>query len=408
MIAHPLPSNDIATLVNFARSHKRNIRIRSGGHSYEGYGVGKDIVLDLNNLNSVTINQAKNTVTVGAGTRQGKIYEALVPQGLTMVMGTCKTVGIGGFSLGGGYGMISRHHGMAVDNLVSATVIDAYGNAIVASETSHSDLFWGLRGAGTGNFGVVTQLEFKTHKALPQFVFKYFWNLKEATKIVPKWFELLKKAPDTLTFLMTLTSSNIMTVSGQFEGTEAKFQSILDDAGGWPSKPSKVELHSFSYMESVDYFAGKETTTRPLRFRAHAGYWEAPPAEAAIAQLLELINSSKNFDSMFCMFDSYGGAINRVPRTETAFVHRNPMLCSMQTRIDWKDQTKDKDSIDFILQFNEKMSAFLSPESYQNYMDGTRKNWQSAFYAENFPRLQTIKKKYDPENFFNFERSIPL
>lgn len=406
VIAHVSSTEDVVTLVKFAKEQKRNLRIRCGGHSYEGYSMGEDIVLDLKNLNQIIFHPERNTVTVGAGCRQGDIYNALIPLGQTMVMGTCKSVGIGGFSLGGGYSMLSRQHGMAVDNLISANIVDAQGRPLHLSESSNRDLFWAIRGAGTGQFGVVTQLEFKTHPAKPQCVFKYTWNLSAATQVVPIWFEFVKQSPDHLTWLMTLTSFNVMTVSGQMEGTDANFRSLIQKLGNWPIKPTKEEINAFTYKQAVDFFAGKDTSARPARFRAHAGYWEKPPSLDALTTLLALVEKAKQFDSMFCMFDSYGGAINRVGRQDTAFVHRSPMLSSMQTRVDWKDPAKDDDSIQYIKEFNETMAPFLSKESYQNYMDATRLHWEESFYAENLPKLRTIKKQFDPDSFFKFERSI--
>ena len=161
-VAFPTCTADVSELLGFARRHDVPIAIRSGGHSYAGWSSGDDrLVIDVGRMNRITVHSQH--AAIGAGARLGEVYSTLGERGVTISAGTCPSVGISGLTLGGGHGLLSRAFGLTCDNLIEATIVTADGAVRNCSADEEPDLFWALRGAGNGNFGVVTDLRLRTH-----------------------------------------------------------------------------------------------------------------------------------------------------------------------------------------------------------------------------------------------------
>ncbi|KXN64543.1 FAD-binding domain-containing protein, partial [Conidiobolus coronatus NRRL 28638] len=193
-IFSPENKDQIQTAVQCSISTKVPIVPKCGGHSYEKYsfGTGKEIIVDLHKMDKVIVDAETQTATVQAGALLGHVYYQLFHQGgFAVPAGSCPTVGVSGHTLGGGYGFSSRKHGFMVDNLLQADIVLPNGNATTASDSSNSDLFWALRGAGTGNFGIVTEFKFKLFKpptTVTRLKFHYeFEQFEEAFKYFQKW-----------------------------------------------------------------------------------------------------------------------------------------------------------------------------------------------------------------------------
>lgn len=164
-IVYCYETQDVTNAVRWARRNCVPLRIRSGGHNYEGYSVGNDVlVIDTTLMNAVKVNEANDTVKVQAGTRLIDLYHILYKHGYAFPGGTCPTVAVSGLVLGGGIGLSMRYLGLTCDSLIEAKMVDAEGNLLTASRQEHPDLFWALRGAGGGNFGVVTSYKFNLKK----------------------------------------------------------------------------------------------------------------------------------------------------------------------------------------------------------------------------------------------------
>lgn len=160
-VAHPA---DIRTALTYAHAHNLHVAIRNGGHSYAGWSSGNGrLVIDVSKLNK--IHASAGTAVIGAGAKLIDVYRGLAAKGETIPAGSCPTVGVSGLTLGGGHGVVSRAYGLTCDSLTRATIITADGKQLTADATTNKDLFWALRGAGNGNFGIVTELQFKTHPA---------------------------------------------------------------------------------------------------------------------------------------------------------------------------------------------------------------------------------------------------
>lgn len=196
-VAYVAHADDIRTTMAYARAHNIPLSIRNGGHSYAGWSSGNGrLILDVSKLN--TIRASANEAVIGAGSKLIDVYRALTAKGVTIPAGSCPTVGVSGLTLGGGHGVVSRAYGLTCDSLTQATLITADGKQLVANASENKDLFWALRGAGNGNFGVVTELRFKTHPA-PQAVSAYMtWPWAKAAAVVKAWQEWGPDQPDEI------------------------------------------------------------------------------------------------------------------------------------------------------------------------------------------------------------------
>ena len=195
---------DVAAAIAFARRHDLLLAVRGGGHNGGGLGVCDDgVVLDLSLLNSIEVDPANNTVRVGGGCTWGKVDAATHPHGLAVPSGIISTTGVGGLTLGGGIGYLSRKHGLTIDNLIEADVVLADGTQAHASADENPELFWALRGGG-GNFGVVTSFHFRAHPVSTVLAGPTFWPLEQTAEVMRWYREFMPSAPRELSGFFAL------------------------------------------------------------------------------------------------------------------------------------------------------------------------------------------------------------
>jgi FAD/FMN-containing dehydrogenase len=417
LIARPVNVADVRTAVNWGVSHHVPLRARSGGHSYAGYStLSGGMVLDLRNMRSVQVDTRHRTVTVGAGAQLIDVYAALAAHGLTIPAGSCPSVGIAGHALGGGMGLAGRQFGLTADNLLSAQIVTADGHLRTASGKSNPDLYWALRGGGGGNFGVVTSLRFRAHP-VPRTVssFSVSWPWSRAADALAAWQAWAPHARSQLTSIFHLSGGNGVTsvnVTGQYFGPASDLGGLLAPfkaVGG-----AAVHVANHSYLDAQLSFAGCATVslkachtegTRPggtlarASFRGKSDYVARPLPAAARRILVSQVEARAHMaGSGAILFDSYGGAINRVKPAATAFVHRN-VLCCIQY-LSYNGGTAWLDTV------FAKMRPYVTGGAYFNYTDPELKHWQTAYYGSNYPRLLKIRRKYDPHHYFNFPQAI--
>lgn len=403
-IVFPRSTRDVQTIVRWAREHDHTLSIRCGGHSYEGYCIGSDILLDVSRFRDFQISDDGSTVRIGAGWTQGELYEKLFAAGKTMVMGSCPSVGISGFALGGGYGYLSRLYGMACDNLVSVEMVDVNGNIVYANAESNSDLFWALRGAGGSNFGIVTALRFKIYDAPRVTVFLFEWPWDQVGQISSLWFDWAPTAPGELAASLGL-GGKLVSISGQFVGSPDTLQTLLP--ARWPKPTVKnTSVQKPTFMDAVRYFSGGGGASP--RFKAQSEYWQKPMSHTAVVDIKAALDSAPGNTSPLAMIDAYGGAIAQLKNTDTAFVHREGMLGVMQTMLYWNRAADDEKNLAWFEHYRNAIAPYVSGYSYQNYADSTRTDWQHAYYGENWDRLVEIKRKYDPSGWLSFPQGIPV
>jgi FAD/FMN-containing dehydrogenase len=415
-------ATDVQRTIRWARRHGIHIVPRAGGHSYGGYSTTSGVVVDVSRIDAISL-AVNNNAALGAGARLIDVYAALAQGGRTVPAGTCPTVGVGGLALGGGVGFSSRRYGLTCDNLLDATVVLADGSIVRANANQHPDLYWALRGGGGGNFGIVTRLVFATHPADDVVTYSLAWRWTDAKRVVAAWQKLAPSAPDALFSVLNLSATAGSSASpsiisaGQFYGDEAHLRTLLQplvDAG----TPTRFTTRSRTYLNATLMWAGcsadiaechlpPEGHLMRATFAAKSSYVNTPLSSAGIDALITQIEARRTTGSGsgIVLLDSYGGAINRVPKAATAFVHRDALF-SMQYLAYWDAHAAAAPNVAWLRRFYAAMRPYVSAFAYQNYIDRDLAHWQHAYYGTNLPRLRQVKRRYDPHNFFHSKQSI--
>ncbi|MBV9822453.1 MAG: FAD-binding oxidoreductase, partial [Actinobacteria bacterium] len=198
---------DVAAALAYARRHGMPFAVRAGGHSFAEHSTSTGLVLDLARLDHIDLLPGR--VVVGAGVRVGALTDRLAEYDLVVPVGWCRTVGVAGAVLGGGYGVLGRYYGLGSDHLISARVLLADGRTVTTSALEHPDLFWALRGAGGGNFGVVVSMELRTRPAVALTAVQCSWPYRQAADVIDAWQHLVPAAPRTVNLELSLRASDL-------------------------------------------------------------------------------------------------------------------------------------------------------------------------------------------------------
>jgi hypothetical protein len=396
---------DVQKTVRWARRHNIHIVPRSGGHSYGGYSTASGVVVDVSRLHGISLT-TDHRAAVGAGAKLIDVYASLGAHGRTVPAGTCPSVGIAGLAQGGGIGLSARKFGLTCDHLLEATVVLADGTAVVANAHQHPDLYWALRGGGGGNFGIVTRLLFRTRPVDQVVTYSLAWPWSDAKRVVAAWQQLAPHAPDGLFSVLNLNSAPAITSAGQFYGSEQRLRDLLQPLAN-AGTPTRFTTLRRSYMSATYMWAG--CATLPLchaagrsTFAAKSRFANKPLTAAGVDALVGGIESYTGSGSGIVLLDSYGGAINRVPKAATAFVHRDALF-SLQFLT-----YATPPNVAWLRRLYAAMAPHLSAFAYQNYIDPELPHWQHVYYGSNLARLQRIKRKYDPHNVFHTRQTIRL
>ena len=401
--------SDVQKTVRWARKHHVHIVPRSGGHSYGGYSTTSGVIVDVSRLHAVSL-AANGRAAAGAGAHLMDVYTSLANRGRMVPGGTCPTVGIAGLTQGGGIGLSGRKFGLTCDHLLEATVVLADGRAVVANAHQHPDLFWALRGGGGGNFGIVTRFVFRTHPVGGVSTYSMEWPWSDAKQVVQAWQAFAPHAPDGLSCVLNVNAAAgpgtpHITSAGQFFGSEQALRSLLTPLAN-AGTPTRFTTTTRTFLEAVHYWAGGGTGR--ATFAAKSSISTAPLSSAGIDALLHQIEDKRTSGtgSGIVLLDSWGGAINRIPKAATAFVHRNALF-SMQYLAYWDAGAASAPNVAWLQRCFAALRPYVSSFAYQNYIDPALPNWQHAYYGTNLVRLRQVKRKYDPHNVFHFRQSIP-
>jgi FAD/FMN-containing dehydrogenase len=428
-VAYCANDDDVATCVEFARHNGIPVTPRGGGHSSAGYSTSEGLVLDLSAGAGVRV--GRRTVRVGAGTQGVDVLAGLHGRGVQVLSGTCATVGVGGFLMGGGHGPLARRFGLASDRLVSAEVVLADGSRVRAAEDEHPDLFWALRGGGGGNFGVVTRLEVLPARAPRLVVFDVHWDWADALEVLATWQSWVVGSPWELSaraWVASLgdTAPPQVLVHGSYAGSLAacdrQLDELVDAIGRRPVERTAEELSYTEGMMRIFGCAGRTlaqshrvghnpmaTLPRDNCVRTANRFAAAPMGEHAVANALAAFESDRRA-AQFRIFGTYafGGRINELDRTATAYVHRDAVLSPFYSAsVLWPaDQEERAAAGEWVRRGFAAIDGSSTGESFQNFMDPNLPNWRQAYYAENYPRLRAIKRRYDPHALFRFPQGI--
>ena len=422
---------DVQRCLAFARDHDVEVTAHSGGHSYGGYSSCPGLVIDVARLNAISVSGApgasgQTSVMVGAGSKLIDVYSGLAAQGLLLPGGSCPTVGIAGLALGGGIGVFSRAYGLTCDQTAAVEMVTADGVLRRCEPAQNEGLYWACRGGGGGNFGVVTSFGFSA-RAIPEAItlFTLEWPWGAASSVLDAWIRWIPSTPDELwancqLFSSGTVGSGLVKVTGVFVGTVSVCSSALG-----PLTTAVADGTTYRFVGPEDYLtatmieAGCEgmpvaqcAAPAQSSFVAKSSYVGGPLPENAVTSIVSALSSlpaSLPGAGGGVVFDGYGGAINQVAASETAFVHRSAVACA-QYSITYANTAPSQDAVAAATTWLQHLHQVFEPVtqgSYQNYIDPTLADWQRAYYGSNLPRLRQVKRKYDPDDVFHFAQSIP-
>jgi FAD/FMN-containing dehydrogenase len=418
---------DVAATLAVARELDLPMAIRSGGHSVAGRSSTDGVVLDVRPMGSVAV--AGEVATVGAGVRLGELYDGLATHGLTIPAGCGPSVGIAGLTLGGGLGILGRKHGLTCDHLLGAQVVLADGRMVDCDEHHDRELFWALRGAGGGHFGVVTSLVFRTLPAPATTVFQLTWPSATATAVVQAWQAWAPDAPDELDATLRLTAAGDgerpagVEVVGSLLDGEADAAELLgvvvDRVGVEPvaasrrhlaHRAAKRYLEGLGSVEDRNERSGLEQPPRPGHLYTKSEFFRRPlPGETVAALVEHLTQGLAPGQSREVSFLPWGGAYNRVRADATAFAHRGErFLVQHLVMVDADAAAAERGAArDWLARSWALVHPWGSGGVYPNFPDPDLQDWGRAYHGTNYDRLRRVKAAYDPGGFFRFHQSLP-
>ncbi|MGQ4516792.1 FAD-binding protein [Streptomyces sp. DW26H14] len=435
-VAYVTGEDDVKECLAFARTHRTPVAIRSGGHSYAGWSSGNGrLVIDISRLDS--LDDAAGDGVVGAGARIADVYRTLTGKGRTIPAGSCPTVAVSGLTLGGGHGVTSRAYGLACDSLESATLVTADGTTLTADATHNSDLFWALRGAGNGNFGVVTSLRFRTHPAPEGVVAFMSWPWAKADALLASWQEWGPDQPDEIWSSLHFDAgpggvAPTASVSVFSLGTESDLHNAVDrlaDQAGGPGPASSVSLKSRSFEDAMEVYGGYSGLTsqqtrlvgsvpgrsaqgalRRDTYAAASDFYDRSMSPAGRQALLGAAEAFTRLPASqggggSLLLTALGGAVNRVDPAATAFTHRRSRMLA-QYVASWQPGGTGSAHQSWLRSTHTAMRRYASGAAYQNYTDPTLTDWRTAYYGQGVERLTRLKKQYDPDRLFDFPQAL--
>jgi FAD/FMN-containing dehydrogenase len=405
---------DIIRCVNFARENEITLAVRGGGHSASGLAICEDgLVADLSGMKSVDVDPALSVARVDGGATWAEMDRVTHAFGLATPGGVISTTGVGGLTLGGGFGHLTRRYGLSCDNVISADLVLADGRVVTASATENEDLFWAIRGGG-GNFGIVTSFKFKLHSVATVYGGPVLYPLSQSGAALQFFADFMKTAPRELS---------------------AFFAFLI--VPPWPEYP--VDLHLKTLCGVVLCYCGDlakaEAVTRPLRefgppVFTHTSFRPYPAMQTLADPLLppglyhynkaDIVNGIS--EGMIGVHLQYGpavptiqsamhiyplnGAVHDVPSDDTAFAYRSSEYTHLITAVS-PDPAPMPGYINWLRRYWDALHPYSAGGSYINFMMDEGSDRVASGYPGNLEKLGKIKRKYDPNNFFHMNQNIP-
>jgi FAD/FMN-containing dehydrogenase len=416
-IARVADAADVVQCVAFARTHGVDLAIRGGGHHAAGLGVRDGaLTVDLGGLRSTTVDPAAHTVRVDGGCTWGDVDHATTAFGMATPSGFVSTTGVGGQTLGGGFGYLTRRFGLSVDNLLSADVVLADGRLVTADADHHPDLFWALRGGG-GNFGVVMSFRFRCHEIGEHGTIiggPVLYALEDAAEVMRWYRELLPSLPEELSawigilsippappFPEELWERKACAVVWCYTGAHDKADAVLEPVRSFGS-PLVVGLQPMPYDVLQSAFD-------PLVPPGMQWYWKADfvheISDTAIAIHEKFGATMPSLQSTMHLYP-IGGAAARVPDDATAFAYRDGGWAGVIVGVD-PDPANAERVTAWTREYFEELHPTTSGGAYVNFMMEEGDDRIRASYLGNYERLMRVKADYDPENLFHLNQNIP-
>ncbi len=413
LIARCADVADVITAVNFGREHKVLVAIRGGGHNAGGLGVcDEGLVIDLSPMRYVRVDPKRRTVLAGGGALWGDVDHAAHAFGLAVPAGIISTTGVGGLTLGGGLGHLTRQCGLTIDNLLAVDMVLADGRFITASAKEHADLFWAVRGGG-GNFGVVTSFLFKAHPIHTNYAGPMLWPMEDAAEVMRWYRAFITKAPTTINgFFAFLTvppgppfpehlhnkkmCGIVWCYTGPAKKAEQVFKPIrrfktsaLDLVGPIPH-PALQSMFDGLYPPGLQW------------------YWKADFVRELSDEAIALhVKHGAQLPTMHSTMHLYpiNGAACRVKTNATPWCYRDAVWAQVMVGVDPDPANKEKISA-WAKDYWAALHPYSAGGAYINFMMEEGDDRIRATYGKNYDRLAKVKKRYDPGNLFRVNQNI--
>ena len=414
-VVRALGASDVIQTVRLAAQHGLVLSVRGGGHNIAGNAVcDGGLMLDLSRMTSVWVDPAERTARVEPGARLADLDKETQAFGLATPVGINSTTGIAGLTLGGGFGWLSRKHGLTIDNLLSADIVTAAGELVRTSASEHPDLFWAIRGGG-GNFGVATSFEFRLHPVGPQVIAGLIVHPFSAAKeVLDEYRRLAAKAPEELCCWVVIRKAPPLPfLAPEVHGTEVVVLALCcvgDTASAEEAvAPFKAIGKPIADVVGPAPYAAWQTAFDPLLTPGERNYWKSHDFVQLKDGLIDLtLDAVRHLPSPQCeiFIANLGGAINRIPAGATAYPHRDiEFVMNVHTR--WSSPSQDAACIEWARSLYNAAAPFATGGVYVNFMpDDESQRVRSGAYGRNYDRLATIKAKYDPKNLFRMNQNV--
>jgi FAD/FMN-containing dehydrogenase len=413
LIARCVDVADVIGAVNFARENGLTLAVRGGGHNGAGLASSDGgLVIDLSPMKGIHVDPAARTVRVEGGATWGDVDHATHPFGLATPSGFISSTGVGGLTLGGGIGYLSRAHGLTIDNVLGVDMVLADGSFVTANAQEHADLFWAVRGGG-GNFGVVTSFKFQLHPISTVYGGPMFWPIEQTAEVLRFWRDFILSAPEDINgwfgvvtvppgppfpeqFHMQKMCVIVWCYTGPLAQTEQRFQAIrafrtpaIDFAGPipWPALQSMFDA---IYPPGLQW------------------YWKADFFNELNEKAIDLhVKYGTQLPTMHSTMHIYpiNGAAGRVGKNDTAFSFRDANFAEVIVGVD-PDPANNQRMITWARDYWTALHPYSAGGSYVNMIMDEGADMVKAAYRDNYARLAQVKATYDPNNLFHMNQNI--
>ena len=414
LVVRCVDAADVIAAVRFARSSGVEVAVRGGGHNVSGNAMADGgLTIDLSRINNVRVDPARRTARVGGGALWRDVDHATHAFGLATPTGIIGTTGVGGLTLGGGFGHLSRSLGLSCDNLLSADVVTASGELVTASAEEHPDLFWALRGGG-GNFGVVTSFEFRLHPVSTVLAGPIFYDVRHTEHLLRTFRDFMRDVPDEMSAFFSFHQGPpapfipehlhfvpMTTIMVCYNGPVEQGEQILRPLR--EAAPALVDLVGPMPVPALN------TMFDPIYAPGLQHYWKADYIKSLTDEMIPIhAEHGPNVPSLQSTMHLYPqtGAIQRVGKDETAYSYRDVEYVHNIVAID-ADPANMPRNMAWMQAYWQALHPYTSDGAYVNFMMADEGQERvRATYRDNYDKLARIKREYDPENLFHLNQNI--
>jgi hypothetical protein len=414
LIVRCMGVSDIRQAVSFAREHSLLTSIKGGGHNIAGNAVcDGGLMIDLSGMRAVSIDPWNRIANVEPGATLGDFDHEAQTFNLVTPLGINSTTGVAGLTLGGGFGWLSRKHGMTIDNLISVDVVTADSQLLRASASENSDLFWAIRGGG-GNFGIVTKFVFKLHFQKPEILSGLVaYKLQDGIEILKKYRDFVKVMhPESSVWAVLRKAPPLPFIPPEMHGKEIVVLAMIHF--GDPDEGQKALEPVRNFGEKVGEFMGVQpycswqTLLDPMLTPGARNYWKSNNFSDLSDRAIDvLVKQAWRLPSSQCeiALGLIGGATARLSKDYTAYSHRDATYV-MNVHGRWDNASDDDKCMDWARTLYRETAPYATGGVYVNFLTDDESERIKAAYGTNFEKLVAIKKKYDPNNLFRMNQNI--